>query len=1240
MDSTDEKFVSQTLAGDRDAFGVLVHKYQEMVYTYAFHKTRNEADAQDIAQEVFLQAYRRLYQLRQPHLFRSWLYTIMSNECKRWLARVTKKRRREVVLEEATDEALQVEPAHAVPVKDWQVDLEQAMSALPDESRIAVSMFYMGDCSLKEISEFLGISINTVKSRLRRARQQLGEALSERYGGLLKSRKLKGGFLMQFMEQIRHIPAPAMGFAWSGATIGKSLFALITALCILIGLIGARDDAPTELATNQTGATQAGSNRLPIEVAQLPPAINSPRPSIAGIPAPTGKHTLGASSRAAIGREAASASNGAKPSNSQSSAAIAENAAEKLTFSGRVVDSEGEPVGDAEILYSVKYDASEPVERTKVDGTFRFESPRLEIEEWEYATIIATHPDYALGWRNLQLQNTAEVEIRLKAPGIISGRILNEDGEPIQNAAVQIRVVFDGNSSPFKRASALESDTIRRVSFNALSKLLDASKPPSVLRSDAIPISSGATNANGEFVLRGLPQGATTNLEIEGLTYAKELRFQVPVGAEGLEIRLAREARIEGHLSYTGTDAPVKNAIISAEGIYPTEGWEQAKVDVNGNYLVENLAPGAYNVYLEEGPVGWTAASHVLLQAAKGQTISNVDLTLVKVGFVTGQVTDRDTNEPIANHYLSLHDSARPEPDVRSHSANTDATGTYRFPAAPGPALVIATAPPGYQDVGQIRREVDVVEAETVVVDFQFTKGVELNGRILTEAGEPVARASVTDISDRHGSFAELVNSDENGEFKVRGLRTAQKRVLKAEHSGLRLRGTAEVEIHPDASVEIRMKPYELVRISGRVVNSKGKPIPSVNIDRMRWDPQRRAGSRHTVTVTDGEGWFHEVGLIVGDQYVILANAEGYREARTELFTAATEMTQIADLILQPAGGRFFIEGRITDTSGRPVAGARLVSSQQSQHWETLTDANGDYRLDELSMVVLYELEIYHPDYAHHVFEILKTNQRHDLVLVKADGYLAGRVVDADGNPIDRATVMIDPQEDPISGIVYPAVDTNGQGEFELEYIKDPTVSIYVGNDRGYRIFEDIKVNQRDLVFKLTPTGPRPEPTPEQQARWAYAEEAKERFKTLVGKPAPEMAVAEWLSGKPASIGTLKGKTIALYFWVLGASDNIQSIRLLNILREVYQEKGLVCVAICPAEAEVETIKQLIAENSLGYSIGLDTPTDFLGAKGETFDRYAVVWSSPIVLINAAGEITGSVYAARLEEQIRNLLAD
>ncbi len=198
----DEKLVAQTLSGDRDAFGVLVHKYQEMVYTYVFQKVRNEADAQDVTQEVFLRAYRNLYQLRHPHQFRSWLYTIMSNECNRWLVRVTKTRQRETGLEDATEEAVRIDPKYTTPTEEWQVDLEQAISRLPNDSRVAVSMFYMSNCSLKEISEFLGISVNTVKIKLHRARQQLGSALSDRYGKFLKDHKLKGGFLMQVMKQI------------------------------------------------------------------------------------------------------------------------------------------------------------------------------------------------------------------------------------------------------------------------------------------------------------------------------------------------------------------------------------------------------------------------------------------------------------------------------------------------------------------------------------------------------------------------------------------------------------------------------------------------------------------------------------------------------------------------------------------------------------------------------------------------------------------------------------------------------------------------------------------------------------------------------------------------------------------------------------------------------------------------------------------------------------------------------
>ena len=1226
MNSTDEQLVSRTLAGDRDAFGELVHKYQQMVFAYAFQKLRNEVDAQDVMQEVFLRAYRNLYSLRHPHRFRSWLYAIMSNECNRWLVRAAKIRRHQVRLAQSSGDDLRVEPAHTVPTEGWTVDLEQAISTLSDENRVAVSMFYMGDCSLKEISEFLGVSVNTVKTKLHRARQQLGNALSEHYGRLLKSHRLKGGFLMQFMEQIRHVPTPAMGFTWSSASIGKSSFALITALCILIGLIGGRENLPIESSINKTEVVPVGSNRWPIEVALLTPTVNSTRSSISGIPVPTGEHPIGVSNRGSteksdrsVDREDTSASmtNGAKVPNPRLSATMTGNAVEEISYSGRVIDTDGEPVADAEILYSVKYNPSKSVARTAGDGTFRFESPRFELKEWERVSIIATHSDYALGWRDLQPQNNANVEILLDKPEVISGRILNAESEPIQNAAVQIQYLFSGNPAPVGRESALGGNVIPGFPVN--------------------------TDANGEFLLRGLPQAATTNLEIQRQGYAKEIRRRVSVGTKGLEFRLKREARIEGNLSFAETGAPVKNAIVALTGIFPTDGWEQTSVGENGGYLLKNLPPGVYNLYLEKGPEGWTASANALIKLVEGQTVSDIDLTLVRGGFITGQVTDRDTKEPIVDHHIGFYDDARPELQVQSHGAETDEKGTYRLLAAPGKALVYASAPQGYLEVGRIRRNVDVFEGKSVTVDFQFSRGVELAGRVLTEAGEPVPGAWITDISHKAVGYMEYGRSDELGEFAVPGLRVAQKLRLKAEQTELGLRGTAEVEVQPNGSVEIRMQSYERTRISGGVVNRRGEPIPSVNIDLTHWDSQRHMGSSSTVAVTDGDGMFRGIRLIVGDEYTVSANAEGYREAETELFTAKSEMSQIENLILLPLESRFFIEGRIADTSGKPVYGARFYISQP-KYTETLTGENGDYRIDNLSTAVINEVNIDHPEYAFHSFKILKANQRHDLVLIKADGYISGTVVDADGNPIERANVMVEAEEDS-SGYIYSGVRANVLGEFELKHIKDAMVSIYVSADRDYKIYEDIEVNQRDLVLTLTPTEWGPEPTPEEQARrkaqQAYDHDSGERFKTLVGQPAPELVIAEWLSGPPVSVGDLMGKTIAMYFWDdMEFSDRIQWARLLNLLQEVYGEKGLVCVAVCHATAEVETVKQHIAEHSLNHSIGLDSSTDVIGAEGETFDRYAIGWGAPFVLINGAGEITERVWDSELEERIQILLTD
>ena len=782
---------------------------------------------------------------------------------------------------------------------------------------------------------------------------------------------------------------------------------------------------------------------MPIEVTLLTSSPGATSSSTPVVPVQTETRPSAVSAGASAEQGRSLANRRGTDTTPQFPTAVAKDEDEKRVFSGHVINSDGIPVADAEILYPVRSNVLKSVTRTEVDGTFRFEFPRSEFKKGERVDISATHPDYASGWQKISPQGATGIALQLSMPAVISGKIMNEAGEPIQNAEARIQHVLSG--------SLMSSGGEERLVM------------------DSIPLAPAKIDANEKFVLRELPEGAKVEFAIQAPGYAKETRSSVSVGMEGLEFRLKREGRIEGHLSYAKTGAPVKGATVALKGLHQTGVWEKASTDANGNYLLKNLAPGMYNLFLQKGQEGWTAVAKEFIKVVEGRTVSNIDLTLIRGGFITGRVADQDTNKPTANHHIGFYDAAGPESQPAIHGMQTDETGVYHFRATPGRAQVYTSAPSEYQDVGRIIRYVDVVEAETVIVDFQFLKGIELVGRILTEAGEPVTGAKITDVI---AWYKEYGRSNEQGEFTVRGLRPGRKLVLKAEHSELKLRGTVEVEVQPGASVEIQMQQYERVKVSGRVVNRKGEPIPSVNIGLTPWPSHQSIEVMTIVDVTDGDGRFRELGLIVGDEYVISANAKGYQGAETEMFTVIAGMSQIAELVLLPAPGPFFIEGRITDTAGEPVRGARVYITEP-QLWETRTDENGDYRFEELSTAIIGKISIDHSKYAYHVFKNLESDQRHDLVLVKADGYLIGKVVDTDGQPIEQAIVRIDIEGDDSSGYIYTSTRTNVLGEFEIKHIKDKVVPLYVSDGPNYKI-KNIAVNQRDLVLMLPRTKPKP----------------------------------------------------------------------------------------------------------------------------------------------------------------------
>ena len=155
----------------------LVHAYHRDLYGFAFRLCGQVADAEDLTQQTYLQASRKLDQLRDPSKARSWLFTVMRN-----LFLKSCRKRTEVpaaTLEMSVDEI----PAEAA--TDDRLDgdtLQRAIAELPAEFQLVLCMFYFEERSYREIADSLKMPIGTVMSRLARAKGRLRHQLLEQPG--------------------------------------------------------------------------------------------------------------------------------------------------------------------------------------------------------------------------------------------------------------------------------------------------------------------------------------------------------------------------------------------------------------------------------------------------------------------------------------------------------------------------------------------------------------------------------------------------------------------------------------------------------------------------------------------------------------------------------------------------------------------------------------------------------------------------------------------------------------------------------------------------------------------------------------------------------------------------------------------------------------------------------------------------------------------------------------------------
>jgi RNA polymerase sigma factor (sigma-70 family) len=176
---SDIQLIEQTLAGNQSAYADLVKRHQRFVFTLALRFVKTREDAEEVAQDCFIKAYRSLSSFQQQAKFTTWLYTIV------YTTAMTALRKKRVDTDSIDDENtfIQLEnqtgkyDVNHAENRSRSFYLNQAIAQLlPDDATI-ITLFYKGEQSLEEIGQTMGIEANTVKVKLFRARQRLKEKL-------------------------------------------------------------------------------------------------------------------------------------------------------------------------------------------------------------------------------------------------------------------------------------------------------------------------------------------------------------------------------------------------------------------------------------------------------------------------------------------------------------------------------------------------------------------------------------------------------------------------------------------------------------------------------------------------------------------------------------------------------------------------------------------------------------------------------------------------------------------------------------------------------------------------------------------------------------------------------------------------------------------------------------------------------------------------------------------------------
>lgn len=867
-------------------------------------------------------------------------------------------------------------------------------------------------------------------------------------------------------------------------------------------------------------------------------------------------------------------------------------------LSGLVVDRDGKPVvgalamatsvhyrpdPDADMAYlGIAHDAPFGVLSATTDARGRFSIPHLPGTESVSLSLRVLHPRYAVAHRHFRAENLSqETKIVLVPGGAIEGEISHE-----------------GTGAPSAGLGLTAVGKIEGLNVTEMTR----------------------SGRNGQYLFSNLSPGTYTlqvSLPADG-EWTTEHRAEVSVVAgevtRDVDLLLIKGAVIAGKVVEAGTGQPVAKAWV---GAYARPFSFGAETRLDGTFQVR-CPPGSYAVRAGTAPRGyvqpdWDNRRNVTVVA--GRDSKPLRFEIVRGLTLVGRAVDIE---------------GRPVPKARvttrtdkgwDLSERADEAGVFRLHGITPNArlrLFAKYTKAGLGGFVNVHAERDP-PSDLVI---QLLPLAEIVGRVVDPNGIPVCRQRVSLL--RHGDRTSWHTgsrpTDETGRYQFRavaglkfsvGITSGPGRVSTPKLTTV----AGRRHTMPDIVSSARMT----TKVSGRVVDPGGEPVPgalvSVVIDR-----------RHHRAEADQHGKFSFTDLKAGGQALrITASVEeglltgqvtvDPKDANAEVVLRLTDSAELA--------------GRVVDERGKPIAEARVLLHVWSDERSyavgsrTRTDSDGRYQFMGLVPGRRCSVSASAAGYGRlrtrsTLLEDGDLRQLDDIVLPRADSFVAGRVTDVEGNPVTGVHVHCSGR-----GVSSRGAKTDSQGRFTIEGIPHVERLRLYARCNGYHDERGVaRSGSSDANLTMTPK---------------FA--SRLRVAAAVGRPAPELQIAEWTGGRPVPLDALRGRAVLLHFWTLYSRSCVRSMAALKSLQQQYGDR-LAILAIHDRAAPLEEVKEFVKANKIELPVGIVKSTKEDGWAGETFRAYGVKALPCSFLIDPKGVLRYANVSDGLQGKVATLVEE